>query len=147
MIYPLSEQIKFTGSYKEIDNGYEMTEKKVIVVHLHESIIGFYRTFSRPRYSVVINQGLMIITLDQGFRWDGVTGGLDTEDRMLFSACHDVCCLASQSLKDKIYETMFESISYKFCRKQGCNWFKAWRTVFAIKNYDSFKNEPTDLNA
>lgn len=146
---PLRDKIPFKNSYTTIER-----DGSTCYVHKYNSIF----TMEIPKhtnvileyvginYTMLVDDNIITIILRTGFTWDGVTGAVDTEDRMLFSALHDVACLSSQYTGNPIFEQTIEKVTHKMLTVQGCNWFRAWRTHRAIRAYDSFKNPPTDLN-
>ncbi len=148
MIYPQQQYIKFNKYFTKLRKGlYRLNRDFDFEIQLPENYNKkIYCEYNGKNYTVVISQGKMFFYVRAGFLWDGVTGFFDLESLMLFSLLHDICCYASQHLRDKIFEYAFEFADYEVIRKQGAWPATAWLVQRVVYRYDSYKNRPNDPN-
>lgn len=146
MIYPLHEKYDWREFLTEDQDGnYTVKKHTRIVMSLPDEFRGVNLYHVDDDFIMKVEKGLLIQELNKGYRIDGVTCAIDTDDRMLFAVSHDPACTAGQKQSNPLFEKVVESVAYPFIRKQGrwWNWFRAKRTEWAVKNYESWRNAPT----
>ena len=74
-----------------------------------------------------------LITVEKGFCWDGMSGGVDTENSMLASLLHDIGCnyRAAGWLTDKEID-QFDDLYHTVCLEEGMSKFRASLQFAAI---------------
>ena len=73
--------------------------------------------------------------IKKGTQFDGVTGGADYDNRMMFALVHDCACWATEQSEDHSYRDALNNQAYSIVRAQGGGWWNAKATSWAVKRY------------
>lgn len=103
------------------------------------------QTKLRPKKAIKYKGGILHpngkLVLPTGWRWDGATGALDTDDILRASCFHDWFC---DAIDDEIispdYRKPADKLFYQINREDGMSWLRALYTYRAVRNWGRIKH-------